>query len=106
MDNPAPGVMIAREDGGRQEVWKFELEPDGTGGGRSRVSMPSGAKAVSVGVQRDRFYLWAVVAPALPTEVRTFYVIGTGHQVPREAHTYLGRITVGAFEFHAFEGFQ
>jgi hypothetical protein len=102
------GVLVGDENGVAQAVWKFELAPDGTGGGRCRVRMPRAAKPMSVGTQGDgRFYLWAVVTPVRPADdVRTFYLIGTGRPIPREAHTYLGRITHGVFEFHVFEGRQ
>jgi hypothetical protein len=101
--NPVLGVMIAREDKTPQAVWKFQLGHHDT---RTEVEMPRGAKIVEVAMQGDRFTLWAVVAPSEPRQTRVFYIVGTGHPIPPEAHTHLGTVHVDVFVFHVFEGFQ
>lgn len=98
----APGVLIGREDGLAQTIWKYPLDASG----RTEVEMPGGAKVVEVAMQHGRFTLWAVVAPAVAMHKRVFYIAGTGHPIPEQAHTHLGTVHVDGFVFHVFEGFQ
>jgi len=100
--NTHPGVMIAREDRMPQVVWKYQLDH----AGRTEVMMPGDAKVIEVAMQGGKFTLWAVVCPGIVDQKRVFYVAGTGHPIPAEAHTHLGTVHVKGFVFHVFEGFQ
>lgn len=98
-----PGTFIAREDGLAQTIWKFPL------GGRSsrvEVEMPDGAIVVEVAEQHGGFTLWAVVVPGSAPQRRVFYIVGTGDDVPADAHTHIGTVHTGGFVFHIFEGFK
>lgn len=101
----APGTMIAREDGVAQVVWKYPLDPDRLSG-RCEVQMSGGAKVIEAVMQHGRFTLWAVVAPSERPQQRIFYIVGTGQDIPADAHTYLGTVHDGPYVFHIFEGFK
>lgn len=82
-------------------VGKYELAP-----GATEVSMPRGAKVLSVGVQGDGVFMWALI-PQLShlSEPRRFLVVGTGHLWPLTAFgPFIGTVFLGALMFHVFEG--
>jgi hypothetical protein len=65
-------------------IWKFVLEP-----GRP-VMMPTGAKVLHVGGQKDTLTLWAECNPVAVKEPRRFHVMDTGGTLPENAGRYLG----------------
>lgn len=66
-------------------VWKFTIEPWGT-----RVEMPKGARLLHVHEQNNGVCVWAEVDVTAPKVDRIVLIVGTGHQVPRGAQTYVG----------------
>lgn len=96
-----PGTSIVREDGLPQTVWKFPL---GRLSSRVEVDMPTGAKVIEVAEQHGMFTLWAVAVRGSMSQRRVFHIVGTGHDIPADAHTYLGTVHTGGFVFHVFEG--
>ncbi len=56
-------------------VWKFNLPNYHT---EIHISMPSGARILSVGNQRGQLVLWALVDPNAGTSMRKFMVCETG----------------------------
>ena len=44
-----------------------------------RIEMPKGAKILSVGVQDNKPYIWAMVNESNKWEERIFRLMGTGH---------------------------
>lgn len=96
-----------------ETVWRFQLPL----ADRTKLKMPAGAILLSVGPFRqpsgnDGYFgqnqpidLWAVVDPTAPTEERTFFVVGTGHPMPKDAGTYVGTTHShsGALIWHVFE---
>ncbi len=80
-------------------VWKFELHPF------SSLSMPVGAKPLSVHAQNGNICLWAEVDTDAEKESRKFVIVGTGHPVPVEAGVFIGSALLndGALVFHVFE---
>jgi hypothetical protein len=86
---------------GEAQVWKFEVEPD-----EFELAMPRGARVLSVGMQRERVQMWALVDPSAPVEQRRFRMAGTGHPIkdPEELR-FVGTFQVhgGALVFHLFE---
>lgn len=81
-------------------VWKFGFPVDD----RFRVSMPAGARILSVQAQRECPCLWALVDSSAEPEVRTFRLAGTGHPVD-DGLTYLGSFQMagGRLVWHLFE---
>jgi len=80
-------------------IWKFELIPG------CALEMPAGAKILSVGVQGNSTFLWALVDPDSPRELRHFVAVGIGFTVPNYALQFLGTVhhDGGASVFHIFE---
>jgi hypothetical protein len=67
------------------------------------ISMPIGAKILSVQNQNHTVTLWAEVEDALPTEDRIFFVVGTGMPIPSNPLNYIGTVQTYAFVWHIFE---
>jgi hypothetical protein len=89
-------------------VYKYTL------GGRDEetINMPKGARIIHCAMQNEHPQLWAIVDPDLqPAERRTFYIRGTGHDLPKNDRydpavlTHIGTFLMhaGAFVFHVFE---
>ena len=74
-----------------------------------KVSMPRGAKILSVQPQNGLPQIWAEVDPNALTVERTFVVIGTGHKLP-EGFTleFLGTVQLqnGSLVLHVYEATQ
>lgn len=85
-------------------IWKFSLPIDDT----MFLSMPAGAKILSVQTQDDEPMLWALVDPKAPTVKRSFVLRGTGHPMSYEdaALPFIGTFQMreGALVFHLFDG--
>lgn len=48
-----------------------------------RVAMPAFAEILSVGVQDEDLYVWALVDPEMPPLKTTFRIAGTGHPIDK-----------------------
>lgn len=84
-------------------IYKYPLKHSG----RQTVEMPLGACILSVQPQRDIPTIWALVETENPLMSRSFYVTGTGHEVPEfiDAAAFLGTVQLlgGTFVEHVFE---
>ena len=83
-------------------IWKFPLPVTD----EHSIDMPHGAKILTVQVQGEQVFLWALCNSNAPKLKRTFAVIGTGHPIPEEAPlSYIGtfQIREHALVFHVFE---
>ena len=73
-----------------KKVFKYELPV----GGPQTVVMSRGAQILHIGHQGDPAVvcIWALVDIYEPTDIdKTFYVVGTGHEIPEPAKwTYVG----------------
>lgn len=69
------------------------------------IMMPAGANVLCVQTQGGQAQVWAVVDAESAYEPRTFYVVGTGHPMPRDAGRYVGTFQLegGSLVFHVFE---
>lgn len=68
------------------------------------VVMPIGAKILTVQIQVDTPYFWALVDPGAGLEDHKYSVRGTGHPADGLG-AYIGTIqTDGGLVFHYFEG--
>jgi hypothetical protein len=83
-------------------IWKFPLQVIDS----QVVSMPRGAKPLTVQVQDGKPCLWAIVDPEAAKEDRVVEIHGTGHQTNKtlDRHYYIGTFQLegGALVFHAF----
>lgn len=62
-------------------IWKFEIK----GPCAQVISMPRGARVLSVQVQGIFPFMWAMVDDEAPAEDRRFYVAATGEPIPERS---------------------
>jgi len=67
-----------------------------------KVSMPKGAKVLTVDVKVGEFYLWAEVDTDAPLEEREFHVYGTGYPLP-DNRCYIATVFENVFVWHVYE---
>jgi hypothetical protein len=68
------------------------------------LRLPTQAKIVAVGAQQNALCLWAIVDADGPLATRRIVVVGTGHELPQDTvWAYLGRVTIGSFEWHVLD---
>jgi hypothetical protein len=86
-------------------IWKFPIETTHV----QNVSMPEGARILSVNTQMDKPCIWAVVETENKPQMRTFKTYGTGHGLPEHyaIDVYVGTYLVSgdSLVFHVFETF-
>lgn len=74
--------------------------------GEFELSLPEGARPLSVQVQDDQPCLWALVDPAKETVQKRFRLAGTGHPIENaETLSFIDTFQLGtaAKVFHVFE---
>lgn len=97
--NDRPPSSDTDEEPWHRAVWKWPM----TFGARVNISMPYGAEILTVRLQGGVPSIWALVDPTTPhIVVRTFRIIGTGHDVPNDA-TYVSTWLDGHSVWHLFE---
>lgn len=85
---------------GNATIWKFVIEDPET-----PVPMPYDARVLSVGVQRGKVCVWALVDPDMPKVLHPFVIVPTGEQMPDHGR-FLGTVMLRGFlVFHVFDGF-
>jgi len=79
-------------------VWKYDLyfSPN------VNITMPKGAKILSVQNQYDNLHLWALVDTEAPLELRTFAVFETG-EFKESYGNHLATVQIRGFVWHVFE---
>lgn len=82
-----------------KSVWKFEILQVN----HNAVSMPKGAKLLTVGYQCGQLCVWAEVDPTAPQETRALLVTGTGWDIEDEFVEYIGTAFIEAYVFHVYE---
>jgi len=85
-------------------IWKFEMEIKNF----QLVSMPEGAEILSAKAQNEIPTIWALVNPENKKEARSFFIIMTGKEIPRNcAMKYISTIQImkGLYQYvmHIFE---
>ena len=84
-------------------IWKFPLGV----ADEQTIEMPQGAKVLAVQVQGEQVCVWVLVDPHADKERRTFYIVGTGHDLwddwGRLRHLGTFQLRGGALVFHVFE---
>ena len=87
-------------------IHKYEIPASAATPEGVRISMPVGARILSVGIQSDgKVKLWALVDPESEFFLYEVYAVGTGWKLsPKmEGMKCAGRITtVDGLEFHIF----
>lgn len=83
------------------QIWKWTLQEIGF----QQLTMPAGAKLLSVQMQFGKPQLWATVYENAPVEQRNIVTYGTGHSMTHEDVVYVGtyQLLGGSAVFHVFE---
>jgi hypothetical protein len=82
------------------EIWKYPIDISQA---PLAISMPFGARILTLQVQHGVPCLWALVNPTATKVARPFVVVGTGHKTPRHAGEYVGTWQDGPYVWHLFE---
>lgn len=86
-----------------QTIYKYPLQITDL----QTLWLPAGAEVLTVQVQRDEVYLWAIVNLDLPpTDERVFETIGTGGPVVSGGdirRRYIATVQQSPFVWHVFE---
>lgn len=67
------------------------------------ISMPKGAKVLSVQIQSGIPCMWAQVDNTKPKEDREFFIIGTGNLVPSDKLIYIDTFQYTSYVWHLYE---
>jgi hypothetical protein len=62
-------------------IYKYPITPTDEPAWPTELALPEGARALSVGVQRDVLMLWAMVDPDAPPAARAIRVFATGQEL-------------------------
>lgn len=82
-----------------KKIFKYPLKVEG----EQKITMPEKAKILSFQFQDDTPCIWAMVDPTAKVEARTFYILGTGHEVPPLFFfNYIGTAQHNGFVWHLF----
>lgn len=82
-------------------IYKYEIPIDDY----VLIDMPEVVEYLCVQVQNNKPYLWAMVKTKSYVQTRGFFVVGTGHPMPKDAGDYLGTFQLhnGGLVFHVFK---
>lgn len=85
-------------------IWKFQ--PELINESVAACDMPVGARVLTAREQGRELCLWAEVDPAAELERRLFYVIGTGHALPKKVGGYIGTVMLysDTLVLHVYHG--
>ncbi len=85
-----------------QVIYKFPLLPSSNG----VIEMPMNAVVLTVQMQGNVPTLWASCHPTAPKEMRSFFIVGTGHIFePSHNARYIGTVQMNnGLVWHIYEG--
>lgn len=79
-------------------IWKFQLNVTDV----QPISIPAGARPLSVQVQAGVPCLWALVDPHAKRATLYVRTFGTGHTCDADVSSFVGTYQLGALVFHVF----
>lgn len=79
-------------------IYKYQLAS--TFNDFQQVSLPRGAVPIHVGMQENKFYVWAEVVRTTPWQAVNFWIAWTGHLRPPSMYRHLGTIQSAVGEVH------
>ncbi len=85
-------------------IYKYPLAVQGI----QTLEMPKDAKILTIQTQRDTPCLWAEITKPYEVALKSFIIVGTGHEVnkkPNTQHNYIGtfQLNNGDLVFHCYE---
>ena len=81
------------------KIWKYTLQMHDL----QTLTIPVGAKLLSLQMQEGQPQLWALVNEAAPCEPRRITVYGTGQPIYNDPGVFIGTFQYGEYVFHVFE---
>ena len=84
----------------RAQIWKYQIPITG----RFEIEMPGAAQIISIQMQNEVPYVWAIVGPKITPSNRRFKLVGTGHEfdfLPTDK--FIGTFQDGPYVWHLFE---
>lgn len=83
------------------KIYKYQFDISGI----VTIEMPVGAQVLSFDTQNNTPTLWALVEPKADIEKRTFYIFGTGRDVPDnfDGSDHIGTVQIDGMVWHLFE---
>jgi len=85
-----------------KRIYKYPFEV----GSLVTIDMPEGAEILSVQIQAGTPCLWAMVDPAVESQINQFTIIGTGHDIPdimARNLEYVSTFQDGKYVWHFFK---
>ncbi len=80
-------------------IWKASLEL----AERQKVELPRGAKIISAQYQHGFPAIWFECDPKATQVIRQVTIVGTGHEIPKDAGDYLATLVDGSpFVWHLY----
>jgi hypothetical protein len=68
------------------------------------IETPSGSSVLHVAGQGEEVCIWVEVEPdKTPTQKRTFFITGTGHDIENPYASYIGTAHCPPFVWHVYE---
>lgn len=82
-------------------IYKYKLEPLTI----NKIRIPTGYKVLTVGIQRNELYLWALVDTDNKETEMLCYPFGTGHQISNDIDLtdFIGTAVSDTFVWHVFK---
>jgi len=82
-------------------IWKWTLKVNN----QQKISMPAGAKPLSVQIQHGGLQLWALCDENAQRVERTIAIYETGESIPDEPGEFIGTFQAGGggLVFHVFD---
>ena len=84
-----------------RKIYKYALPSESYFG----IGLPQGAEILKADVQHGTPWMWAIVDPEKPPEMRIFRLIGTGHSIGEDGLKFIStfQMSGGDLVFHFFE---
>ncbi len=80
-------------------IWKYPVPIQD----RFDLTLPKGAKILTIQIQYDQLQLWALVNPGADQETRHFRLTETGHPIIKTNLVYISTVQQGQYVWHIFE---
>lgn len=95
-------LMISLQES--ETIWKFYLSTQVPESGLVEIDMPAEATILTVALQDDIPYIWAIVNPKNEKTLRTFYCIWTGQPLISINKKHIGTFQKSnGIVYHVFE---
>ncbi len=83
-------------------IWKYTFRCTSN---EELLTFPPKSEVLSVDNQNGEICMWVKINDdkAVERELRKFYVVGTGCEIPKVANKFIGTVIISPFVWHVFE---